>query len=71
MRSKLYRSRDGILAGVCAGVADWLELPVGLVRVITACIFIFSAVIPMGTIYILMAIFVPKEPRYRCHHYDD
>lgn len=65
MRKKLYRSRDGIFAGVCAGIADWLELPVGLVRVITFCLFIFSVGIPVGTIYILMAIFISKEPRYR------
>ncbi len=65
MRNKLYRSRDGILAGVCGGIADWLDMPVGIVRVITLCLFIFSAVIPVGTIYILMAIFVQKEPRYR------
>lgn len=62
MRNKLYRSRHGIIAGVCEGIADWLEVPVGIVRLITIFLFVFSVGIPVGTIYILMALFVPKAP---------
>lgn len=66
MINRLYRSRyNRVLAGVCGGIADWLGVSPGLVRVLFALGFIFSVGIPVGTIYILMAIFVPKEPRYR------
>ncbi|MBN2618758.1 MAG: PspC domain-containing protein [Spirochaetales bacterium] len=62
MRNKLYRSRDRVFAGVCGGIAEWLGLSTGLVRFLTVIFFFFSAGIPVGTIYILMAIFIPKEP---------
>ncbi|MCD4760699.1 PspC domain-containing protein, partial [bacterium] len=33
-RRKLRRSRDGVIWGVCKGFANWLEAPVGIVRII-------------------------------------
>ena len=62
MSNRLYRSRDRVIAGVCGGIAEWLGVSTGIIRFITFLLFIFSVGIPVTTIYILMAIFVPKEP---------
>ncbi|MDP4277731.1 MAG: PspC domain-containing protein [Bacteroidota bacterium] len=57
---KLYRSRDKMLGGVCAGLADYLGIDCSLVRVI------FAALILAGTfgfwLYLIMWIIVPVEP---------
>ncbi len=60
MHKKLYRSRtDRIFAGVCGGLAEYFHIDPLIVRLI----FIFLT-IGHGAgllIYILMAIFVPRE----------
>lgn len=62
-RRKLYRSRDGVLFGVCQGFADWRELPVGPVRLIVILIAMFTAVVPVLLIYFALAVFLPLEPK--------
>ena len=58
---KLYRSSDDrMVAGVCAGIADYFGIDPTLVRLI----FVFGA---LGTVsglfwaYLIMAIVVPEE----------
>lgn len=60
---KLYRSRHGVVFGVCQGLADWKELPVGMVRLITFIIFMATGVFPILLIYLGLAMFLPVEPR--------
>lgn len=58
---KLYRSEDNqILAGVCAGLAEYLEMDVNLVRIITALVVLLT--FPMGLIaYLIAWLIVPLE----------
>jgi phage shock protein C len=58
---RLYRSTDDrMVAGVCAGIADYFRIDPTLVRLL----FVFGA---LGTVsglfwaYLLMAIIVPEE----------
>ena len=58
---RLYRSADDrMIAGVCAGIADYFGIDPTLVRLI----FVFGA---LGTVsglfwaYVIMAIIVPEE----------
>ena len=58
---KLYRKRhDKKVAGLCAGLAEYLEMDVSIVRILTiaACL--------VGTlgfwVYLVAAIVVPMEP---------
>lgn len=60
---KLYRSRDGVIFGVCQGFADWRELPVGPVRLIVILIALFTAVVPVLLVYFALAVFLPLEPK--------
>lgn len=60
-RDKLYRSSDdSIVAGVCAGLADFFGFDVTLTRVVVAIgMLIFQTLI---VVYIILAILVPKRP---------
>ncbi len=62
-RNRLYRSRDSaILAGVCAGIADWLGFNLTALRVIVVLLALpFTAVIVIS--YLALWILVPKKPR--------
>ena len=60
MNKKLYRSRnDKMVSGVCAGIANYLNIDPTLVRVIYA---VFTAFVPCLILYIVLAIVIPQEP---------
>lgn len=59
-KGKLYRSPNGKFMGVCAGLANWLRMDVGLVRLG----FIIAAFITGGVvffIYIALGIFLQVD----------
>lgn len=62
-RNRLYRNTDrGIIAGVCAGIADWTGFNLTCLRVCTILLAIpFTAVIVIG--YLALALLVPKKPK--------
>ena len=56
---KLYRSNDRVLAGVCAGVAEHLNLEAKLVRIIWLLCAVFAG---FGVIlYIILWIIMPQK----------
>lgn len=58
----LYRSSDDVvIAGVCAGVADYLGLPSGKVRLATLLLVLVGGL--SIWVYILLWIVVPKGPK--------
>jgi len=61
-RYRLYRDTEhGIIAGVCAGIADY----VGAERIVIRLAFVLALVffvVPAALAYILMAIALPKRP---------
>ncbi len=62
MRKKLYRVRRGrIIAGVCGGVAKYLGIDPKIVRLL--CLALIAAYGSGLLVYIIFAIFVPKEPK--------
>ncbi|MFT6053914.1 MAG: phage shock protein PspC (stress-responsive transcriptional regulator) [Roseivirga sp.] len=56
----LKRSSDRVIAGVCAGLAQWLGWDVSLVRVLYVIATIFTAFSGL-LVYIILWIFVPQE----------
>ncbi|HIT54340.1 MAG TPA: PspC domain-containing protein [Candidatus Fimivicinus intestinavium] len=63
LNKKLYRSRnDKMVSGVCAGLANFLNIDPTLVRVIYAVLAVFTAVVPCLVLYIVLAIVIPQEP---------
>ena|ERR1041385_2226139 len=60
-RKKLIRSRrDRKIAGVCAGFAEYVDMDVTLLRVLTVCLGIVW--FPIVVAYVVMWIVVPEEP---------
>ncbi len=60
--SVLVRSRDGVLWGVCRGIAEHTGLDVGVVRAAAVFGFLFTAV-PVPLIYLSMALSLPVRER--------
>jgi len=58
----LYRSRDGVILGVCRGVADYFNLKVLWVRVILLALFLVSGIWPMVFIYLVASLLMKPEP---------
>ena len=61
MDKKLNRSRNQMIAGVCAGFAEYMGWDVTLVRVIYAILSIFSAGFPGLLLYIILWLVMPLE----------
>ena len=55
----LRRSRHRLLAGVCAGIAEWLGWDVTIVRVLYLIVSVLSAAFPGTIVYIILWIVMP------------
>ncbi len=64
-RKMFYRSRHGEILGVCQGLADWRELPVGPVRLLLIVIAVSTGIFPVLILYIIAGILLPLEPSHR------
>jgi phage shock protein C len=62
LRGGLYRSRNGIILGVCRGIADYFDLSVFWVRVIAVGLLIFSGFWPVAILYFIAALLMKPEP---------
>lgn len=60
MQRKLIRSNNQMIAGVCAGIAEYVGWDITLVRVIYAILSVFSAGFPGLLLYIILWIVMPK-----------
>lgn len=60
-KSRLTRSNNRVIAGICAGLAEWLGWDIALVRVLYLLISIFSAGFPGVLAYIILWIVMPEE----------
>lgn len=58
---KLYRTRNGVIAGVCAGLAEFFGLDKGLLRIATLILILFGGL--SLWVYIILWILVPKAPK--------
>jgi phage shock protein C len=63
---KLIRSRDDRkIAGVCAGLAQYFELDVLLVRILCVFVTLASGLCPGVVTYLLAWLIVPSEPELK------
>ncbi|HKJ97757.1 MAG TPA: envelope stress response membrane protein PspC [Desulfotignum sp.] len=68
---RIYRSRRGILMGVCRGVAEHFNLSVFWVRMITFLIFLFTGFWPVGVLYIAAGLILKPAPVVPFHDEND
>jgi phage shock protein C len=60
----LYRSRKyKVIAGVCGGIAEWLEWDPTAVRIAYVIISAASLAFPGTLAYIVLWVLMPKAPR--------
>jgi phage shock protein C len=58
----LYRSRDGVILGVCRGFAEYFDLRVFWVRAIAVILLLFSGFWPIMGLYFIAALMMKPEP---------
>ena len=61
MEKKLRRSRNSMIAGVCAGIAEYFNLVPTLVRVAYVILSAVSAGFPGLLVYIILILVMPIE----------
>ena len=60
---KMVRPRaNRTIAGVCAGMAQYLDLDVTLIRLVWALVTLVSGIFPGVVVYALAWVIVPEEP---------
>lgn len=61
MGKKLYRSvKDKMIAGVCSGIGEYLDIDPTIVRIAFAALLLFGGGGALA--YLLLWIIVPEEP---------
>lgn len=64
-RNPLRRSRNQkMIAGVCGGLAEWLDWDPTLVRILYVVVSVFSAAFPGLLMYLILWFIMPGEPDY-------
>lgn len=64
-RQGLYRSRDGIVFGVCRGIAEHFDISVFWTRAIAVTAVILTGFWPVVFVYLLAALVMKREPFVR------
>ena len=60
--TRLYRSRRGVILGVCRGLAEYFNISVFWVRAIAVGALIFTGLWPVVGLYLLAAVLMKPEP---------
>ncbi|MGK9173412.1 envelope stress response membrane protein PspC [Yokenella regensburgei] len=65
LNKKLWRiPQQGMVKGVCAGVAHYLDVPVKLIRLITVLAMLFGLFFPVLVVYIIMTFVLDPMPAH-------
>jgi phage shock protein C len=59
MSSRLTRSSNAMLGGVCGGLAEWLDWDPTVVRIIYVLVSIFSVAFPGILVYLILWLVMP------------
>lgn len=59
---KLTRSNNRMIAGVCAGIAEYFNLDITLVRIVYVLLSFFTA-FTGGIVYLILWLIMPETPR--------
>ena len=62
---RLTRSRDKMIAGVCAGIAEYFGWEVTLFRVVFVIVSILSAAFPGILVYLVLWVLMPAPDLQR------
>ena len=62
LRGGLYRSRNGLVLGVCRGIAEYFDFSVFWARAIVLILLFFSGLWPIMALYFIAALLMKPEP---------
>ena len=62
-KKKLVRSANRVLAGVCGGIADYLDIDPTVVRVVYAALTIFTTGFPGILLYLILLLIIPARTK--------
>lgn len=62
MSRTIYRSRNGLIFGVCRGIADTFDLSLFWIRAAFVVAFAITFFFPTGLIYLILALIMKLEP---------
>jgi len=62
LRGGMYRSRDGILLGVCKGIAEYFDFSIFWTRSIALILLFFTGLWPIVVLYFIAALIMKPEP---------
>lgn len=60
-QKKLTKSENKVLAGVCAGLAEYMGMDITVMRVLYALLTFCSAAFPGVLLYLIMALVMPES----------
>ena len=63
----MYRSRSGVILGVCRGIAEYFDFSVFWVRIITLVLLLLTGFWPVGVLYLIAALLMKPEPVIPIH----
>ena len=59
-QKKLTKSENKVLAGVCAGLAEYMGMDITVMRILYALLTFCSAAFPGVLLYLIMALVMPE-----------
>lgn len=62
MKNKFYRSRDGIVFGLCKGISDYFDISLFWIRLAMIAGLVFTGFFPIGLAYIILGLLIKTEP---------
>lgn len=64
MQKRLTRSDSRVIAGVCAGIAEYFGWEIGITRLVYLIVSIISAAFPGTLVYIILWMVMPPKDNY-------
>jgi phage shock protein C len=62
LRGGMYRSRSGIILGVCRGIAEYFDFSIFWTRAVALILLFFTGLWPIVFLYFIAALIMKPEP---------
>ena len=67
LQGGLYRSRRGMILGVCKGIANYFDFSVFWARAVAIALLVFTGFWPIAALYFIAALLMKPEPVLPLH----
>lgn len=64
VKNRLTRSKNKMIAGVCAGIGEWLGWDPTLIRILYVILSVLSIGFPGILVYIILWVIMPDDGTY-------